>query len=354
MLSDAERQFVERMPKAELHVHLEGSVRPETLLDLGARHGLHYPFGDAAGARDWYRFRDFPHFVQVYMAICDALRTPDDIERVTYELGEDAARQRIRYLEVIISPTSPLNPRTPATPDVYLAGARAGAARVLRDFGVRMQFQVDGVRSRTPDDVLAVASWCADHAGDGLIGFNLGGMERGYPASRHAAAIARARQAGLRVSLHAGETDGPASIWDALTAGAERIGHGVTSVADPRLVEHLVAERVVLEVSPTSNLRLGVAPSYVEHPFRALHDAGVPVTVNSDDPPMFGTTLTGEYLVLAEHQGFTLGELVDVNLRAVRAAFLPEEERTVLEEAFATELEALRRELSGVDPSEGA
>ena len=345
MLSGAEQTFVERMPKAELHVHLEGSVRPGTLLELGARHGIAYPFSDASGARDWYRFRDFPHFIEVYVAICNALLTPEDIERVTYELGEDAARQRIRYLEVIMAPASPLNPRTPATPEVYWAGARSGATRVWRDFGVRMQFQVDGVRSRRAEDVMAVARWCAGHAGDGLIGFNLGGTELGHPASRHAAAIAYVRDAGLRVSLHAGETAGPESVWDALEAGAERIGHGVTSVGDPRLVEHLAKTGTVLEVSPTSNLRLGVAQSYAAHPIRALHDAGVAVTVNSDDPPMFGTTLTDEYLLLAEHLDFTLDELIDANLRAVRAAFLPDTERAGLGASFAAEIAGLRRDL---------
>lgn len=346
-VNDAERAYIERMPKAELHVHLEGTVRPETLLDLDRRHGVPYPFSDPAGAREWYRFRDFPHFIQVFMAVCDALLTPEDFERVTYELGEDAHRQNLRYLEVTIAPTSPLKPRTTATPDVYWEGVRAGAARAWRDFGVRMQFLVDGVRSRDEETVMAIARWCVAHAGDGLIGFNLGGMEVGYPASRHAAALAYLRDAGLRISLHAGETVGPESVWDALRAGAERIGHGVTSVRDPALVRHLAGEGIVLEVSPTSNVCLGVAPSYAEHPFRTLHDAGVPVTVNSDDPPMFGTTLTGEYLVLAEHFGFTIDELAALSLRAVRSSFLPAPERDALAAGFDAELAALRRELLG-------
>lgn len=345
MLTASERAFIERMPKAELHVHLEGTVRPETLLELGRRHGVRYPFSDSASARDWYRFRDFSHFIRVFMAVCDSLITPEDYERVTYELGEEARRQNIRYLEVTVAPCSPLDPRTPATPDVAWQGVREGARRVLADFGVRMRFIIDGVRSRSPESVMAVARWCAGQAGDGLVGFGLGGEEAGYPAMRHADAIACARAAGLRISLHAGETVGPESVWDALRAGAERIGHGVRSVHDPDLVAHLAARQVVLEVSPTSNVRLGVAPSYAEHPIRALHDAGVPVTVNSDDPPMFGTTLTGEYLALAEACAFSLDELCALSLRAADAAFLPPAERAALVAAFTEEIGRLRAEL---------
>lgn len=182
VLSPAEMTFIERLPKAELHVHLEGTVRPETLLELGRRHGISYPFENAAAARDWYRFRDFPHFIEVFMAVCDALVTPEDLERITYELGEDAHRQNIRYLEVIISPTSMLRPRTKGTPDVYWPGVRAGVERAARDFGIVMRFHLDGVRTRPAEEVMALARWAAERRSEGLIGFNLGGAEVGYPA----------------------------------------------------------------------------------------------------------------------------------------------------------------------------
>jgi adenosine deaminase len=348
-LTEAERAFVERMPKAELHVHLEGSVRPETLLDLGRRHGVAYPFVDAAGAREWFRFRDFPHFIEVYVGICDSLRTAEDYERVTLELGADARRQNIHYREVHFSPVSPLKPRNPLLPlpDVVLAGLRAGARRALEEHGVRLQFILDPVRSRSPEEVMALARWCVANLGDGLVGLGLGGAEVGNPPTRFADVFAYARAAGARVTIHAGETAGPQSVRDALAVGAERIGHGVTSVEDPALVAELTARGVVLEVSPTSNVCLGVAPSYEAHPFRRLYDAGVQVTVNSDDPPMFDTTLTREYLVLAEIFGFTVDELADLSLRAARAAFLPPDERAALVARFEDELAALRGELFG-------
>ncbi|HMM40903.1 MAG TPA: hypothetical protein PKA95_03295, partial [Thermomicrobiales bacterium] len=187
-LSAAERAFLARMPKPELHVHLEGSVRPETLLELGRRHGIEYPFADAAGAREWYRFRDFPHFIEVFMGVCDSLQTAEDYERVTWELGETARAENIPYLEVTISPTSPLKPRTKAMPDLVLAGCRAGARQAWDDFGVRMQFIVDAVRVRGPEEVMAIAEWCVANLGDGLVGIGLGGTEVGYPAAAHATA----------------------------------------------------------------------------------------------------------------------------------------------------------------------
>jgi adenosine deaminase len=343
-LTTAERAYIERMPKAELHVHLEGTVRPETLLDLGRRHGVAYPFTDAASARDWYRFRDFPHFIQVFIGICDSLLGTEDFERVTYELAEDAYRQNIQYLEVTFAPASLITPRNTATPDVALAGIRAGARQGYEDFGVRMQFIVDAVRSRPPDHVQAIAEWAVDNLGDGLIGIGLGGTEIGYPATLHHAALRFASERGARISLHAGETVGPESVWDALEAGSERIGHGVTSIHDPRLVEHLVREEIVLEVSPTSNVCLGVARSLEEHPFRALYDAGVHVTVNSDDPPMFDTDLTGEYIALAERCGFTIDELADLSLRAAAAAFLDDSEREVLVNRFRQQMDDLQGE----------
>ena len=344
-LADAGWAFVERMPKAELHVHLEGSVHPATLLDLGRKHGVALPFRDVAGARDWFRFRDFPHFVEVYIAICNVLLDPEDYERALWELALDARRQNTRYLEVTFAPASPLNPRTRAVPDVVLRGLRAARRRARVELGVDVQFILDPVRGRPREDVWALACWCADNLGDGLIGLGLGGNEVGNPATRYAEAFAWARDAGARLTLHAGETVGPESVRDALAVGAERIGHGVRAVEDSALVAELVARGVTLEVAPTSNVCLGVYPSIGAHPFRALHDAGVLVTINSDDPPMFDTTLTDEYRTLAEQHAFTTDELAALSLRAVQAAFLPDAERAALAAAYARELDELRAEL---------
>ena len=340
-VTDAERHFIEQMPKAELHVHLEGSVYPETLLDLGRKNGLPLPFKNVAEARDWFQFRDFAHFMETYAAICSVLQDEEDYERITYEQAQRAHAQNIRYQEITFAPASFINPRNRASADIIIAGLRAGAKSAREELGVTMQFILDPVRVRSTDEVMLCARWFAANLGGGLVGFGLGGTEVGYPPGPFADAFNYVRDAGGRLTIHAGETDGPESVWAALAVGSERIGHGVTSVHDPKLVSELAERQIVLEVSPTSNVCLGVASDYAEHPFRRLHDAGVPVTVNSDDPPMFNTTLNNEYLVLAEHFDFTLDELEAFSLRAVNAAFLPDAERAALADEFQTQFATL-------------
>ena len=332
-LSEQERAFIARMPKAELHIHIEGSVRPETLLDLGRRQGIAFPFADPAGARAWFTFRDFPHFIEVFVATKNALKTPDDYARITRELAEDAARQRIRYLELTFSPALLGATGPHASGEVILAGLREGARDALRLHDVRLQFICDPVRGRPVEAVEDLARWC--------------GIEVGNPPEPYRGAFEIARRGGARVTIHAGETDGPASVWSALGVGTERIAHGVRAIEDPRLVRELADRGVVLEVAPTSNLRLGVYPDYAAHPYRALHEAGCQLTINSDDPPMFGTTLTDEYLALAAHQGFTVDDLAAASLRAMGAAFLPPAEREALIQAAARELADLRAEIFG-------
>jgi adenosine deaminase len=341
-LTPEAREFIRRMPKAELHVHLEGSVYPETLLQLARKHRRTLPIESVDGARDWFKFRDFPHFVEIYIEICNCLIDEEDYEFVTIETARRAHAQNLRYMEVTFSPVSILNPRTPAVPDVVIKGLRSGAEVAAREFDVDMQFILDPVRGRSPDEVMAAARWWGDNAGDRLIGFGLGGVELGNPPSRYADALRYVRDAGARISLHAGETDGPHSVRDALEHGAERIGHGVRSIEEPGLVAELAEREVVLEISPTSNIRLGVYEHYDRHPFRKLADAGVKTTVNSDDPPMFDTTLTRELEVLVEHFGYEPNELVALTLRAIDAAFLPEARKQALRADYEAEIERLR------------
>ena len=350
IVSGVERAFIEQMPKAELHVHLEGSVYPETMLDLARKHDVRLPIDDVDAARQWFQFRDFPHFVEIYLSVCSVLLDEQDYARISFEQAVRAHRENILYQEVTFAPASFIDPRSSASPDVVLAGLREGRRRALEELGVTLQFILDPVRTRSEEEVMLLARWCADNLGDGLVGFGLGGIELGYPPDRFADAFAYAKDAGAHLSLHAGETDGPHSVWAALNVGSERIGHGVTSILDADLVQHLAAEQVVLEVSPTSNICLGVAPSYADHPVRELYEAGVAVTVNSDDPPMFNTTLTNEYLVLAEQFDFTLDELEAVTLLAVNAAFLPQDDRLEMAGTFQNQFERLRRQVGNDDP----
>lgn len=340
--------FISRMPKVELHVHLEGSVRPRTVLDLAAANGVPFPATDEAALADFFRYRDFPHFIDCYIAVCGVLRTPADFARIVRELGEDAAAQNVRYLEVHFNPESNVRKRG-LDFHAMLAGMNAGRREARQRWGVELRWIADGIRDAEtgPASVSQTVDWILDlDAADGVVALGLGGDEVGFPPAPFAADFARARAAGLRVVAHAGETTGPGTIWDSLRLlGAERIGHGVRAVEDPALVAHLAETGVPLELCPTSNLRTGVVVSLADHPLPLLDAAGVTVTVNSDDPPLFGTTLTEEYKLLARAWGYGASDLERIARNAVRASFLPPGKKTRMEAAFAAECAALREEL---------
>jgi aminodeoxyfutalosine deaminase len=346
--------FIRRMPKAEIHVHLEGSVRPATLLELARRNGVQPPAADEAGLREFFRFRDFPHFIEVYIAVCSCLRTPEDFATIVLELGEDAAAQNIRYLEIHFNPETNVRKRGLDFHQM-LAGMNRGRAEARERWGVEMRWIADGVRDSetSPYSVTQTVDWITPlSADDGIVALGLGGNEVGYPPAPFVADFARARAAGLHTVAHAGETTGHATICDSLDfLGVERIGHGVRAVDNLVLVERLARDRIPLELCPTSNLCTGVVTSFGDHPFRALDEAGVLVTVNSDDPPLFGTTLTDEFLVLARHWGYDVDGIQRIALNAVDAAFLPKEEKAQMRIEFVEEFARLREEL-GLPPAE--
>ncbi len=337
MVAVALDDSIARMPKAELHIHLEGSVRPATLLALARRNGVALPAANEAELRDFYRFRDFDHFLAVYDLICASICTPDDLTLMTYELGASAAEQNIRYLEVTFTTCGRVRRGLPL--DDQLAGIRAGAQQAEREFGVRMQFIPDVVAENTIEEAWTLARWAVARQGNGICALGLAGKEAGRNAAALAPVFTYARDAGLPRTLHAGETVGPESIWDALTTlHADRIGHGVRVVEDPKLLELLYAMQVPLEVCPTSNVRLGLYPDMAAHPIRTLWRSGLFLTVNTDDPPMFDTTLAGEYRALATVHGFTADEIKELSLNAVRAAFLPAAEKQTMLAEFAAEM----------------
>lgn len=318
--------FVDALPKVELHLHLEGSVRPETLLALARRHGTTSLPRDLDGLRDFYRFRDFDHFVTVYYAICENLCTAEDFALVARELGATLAAQQVRYAEVTFTPLNHSRRGVPV--EAVFEGVEQGRHEAEAGSGVQLRWCTDVPGELGPEAGVETARMvlAARQQGrlEGAVSFGLGGPEVGVSRRGFAEAFAMARDAGLHSVPHAGETDGPQSIWEAIThLGAERIGHGVRCLEDPELVAHLRERRIPLEVCPTSNLRLSVVGSYAEHPLRRLLDEGLIVTLNSDDPPMFNTTLRGEYLVALTQLGLSPAEVVDVARAGVRASFLP-------------------------------
>ena len=339
------REFVQRMPKAELHVHLEGSIRPSTLLMLAERNGINLPARDEIGLLNFYRFRDFPHFIQIYATITGCLRTPEDYQLIAYEFGADCANQNIRYSEVTFSIAT--NQRmTGLDWNDILDGINAGRLQAKRDFGVEIRWVIDIVRDQpeTQKEVLEIALAARDL---GCVALGLGGNEAGFPPELFVETFMQAQKAGLPRVPHAGESLGAASVWTAIDhLQATRIGHGVRSIEDTLLVHELVRRGVPLEICPTSNIRLGIYEDFQAHPLRKLWDAGVAITIGSDDPPMFNTDLCQEYRVLVDHFCFTEDELEKISLNGLRFSLLPEEEKSTLMSAFQSEFIQLREALA--------
>jgi adenosine deaminase len=337
-------EYIQAMPKVELHVHLEGSIRPGTLLMLAERHGVTLPAQDLAGLREWYTFRDFDHFLVIYRTIGQCLRTADDIELIARQFLVGQAEQNIRHSEVTYTAYSQYLAHGIEFED-QLAAINRARAWAEEELGVTMTLTLDISREIPVEEGNITAEWAISGMGRGVSALGLGGPEVGNPPEKFAAAFARAQAAGLPAVPHGGETGGPKHIWGAVdTLHAVRIGHGVRCLEDPVLVERLRERQIPLEVCPTSNICLGVFPRIEFHPLRKLIDEGLFVTVNSDDPPMFNTTLTDEYLLLDSVFGLDVRTIDQLALNAVRASLLPEREKSALLEEFERELERLRKE----------
>jgi aminodeoxyfutalosine deaminase len=341
--------YLRAVPKAELHVHLEGSIQPATLLTLAERNGKSLPAQTVEELQQWFRYRDFNHFIEIYFEITGCLKTEDDYELIAYEFGAEMARQHICYAEVTFSPSTHYD-ALGLSFDTFFSGLTRGRERARAEFGVEMRWVFDIVRNiegeaRSRQLAEYVTAVALEGKADGVVALGLGGAEVGYPPERFAPFFELARSAGLHSAPHAGETVGPDSIWGAVqTLGAERIGHGVRSIEDAALVEHLATQRIPIEVCPTSNLRLGVYPNLAEHPLPRLYAAGVPLTINSDDPPLFNTTLNQEVALLADPFAFDLDTINAILLNGVRQSFLPEEEKTALEASFQHGMARLQRD----------
>ncbi len=333
-------QFVRRMPKVELHVHLEGSIQPDTLLTLAERNGVRLPADSLEGLQAFYHYTSLDHFMIVYNTVCSCLRTPDDLSLIAYQFGAEMARQNIRYAEVTPTPWS-LRRDTGLAFGAILDALNDGRMRAEADFGVRMRW-IFGITRDDVESRMAVARWAVTSRDQGTVALGLGGSEARYPPELFRDAFQHARAGGLRSVPHAGESLGPGSVWTALNMlHADRIGHGVRSVEDPALVDYLVERQIPLEVCPTSNIRIGLYDGYDDHPLRALWKAGALVTVHSDDPPMMDTTLTHEYALLISEFGLDRSALERVSLNAVQASFLPESEKAELCKAFRAEFAML-------------
>ena len=340
--------YLRAAPKAELHVHLEGTVQPATLLALAGRNGVALPCTTLDELRAWFRFRDFGHFLEVYGAISRCLQHADDFELIASELAQSLASQHVRYAEVGFSPG--FFTRAGIPPAVYLDGLGRARARARRELGVELAWIFDlgrawhGGETQTRRWAGFTVDLAIEARNEGVVALGLGGPEAGHPPEPFADLFARGRAAGLHSAPHAGEHAGPPSVRGALEAlCAERIAHGVRASEDPDVVAELARRRVVLDVCPTSNVRLGVYPDLAHHPLPRLLAAGVRLTINSDDPPLFGTSLNDEVALLDEPFHLELATIDAMLLEAVRASFEPEPARGAREAQHRAELDALKR-----------
>jgi aminodeoxyfutalosine deaminase len=315
--------FIAGLPKAELHVHHVGSASPRIVAELAERHPAAGVPADPEALGEFFAFRDFAHFIDVYLAVVDLVRTPEDVRMLTYEVAREmATSQRLRYAELTCTPYTSVLRGIPI--EAYTEALEDARVAAERDFGLVMRWIYDIPGESGIPAADATLSYALDHAPDALVGFGLGGPEIGVPRPQFSPHFDAARAAGLRSVPHAGETTGPETVWDAVRVlGADRIGHGTSSAGDPALLEHLAEAGIVLEVCPTSNIATRAVATLDEHPLRTFVDAGVAVTINSDDPPMFGTTLNGEYAVAAGLLGLDESGVADLARAAVRASFAP-------------------------------
>ncbi|MER5493939.1 adenosine deaminase [Streptomyces sp. NPDC002490] len=315
--------FIAGLPKAELHVHHVGSATPRIVSELAARHPDSKVPTDPEALADYFCFTDFAHFIDIYLSVVDLIRTPEDVRLLTYEVARDLQRQNVRYAELTVTPYSSV--RRGIDERGFMAAIEDARKAAETEFGVVLRWCFDipgeaGLESAAETLRLAVTDGLRP---EGLVSFGLGGPEIGVPRPQFKPYFDRAIAAGLRSVPHAGETTGPDTIWDALRElRAERIGHGTSAVRDPRLLAHLAEHRIPLEVCPTSNVATRAVPRLEEHPLAAMVEAGVLVTINSDDPPMFGTNLNGEYAVAARLLGLDEQGIAELAKNAVEASFL--------------------------------
>jgi len=336
MTTTSLEQFIAGLPKAELHVHHVGSASPRIVAELAARHAGSSPVpADPDTLAEYFVFRDFAHFIEVYLSVVDLIRDAEDVWTLTYEVARELAGQRVRYAELTLTPYSSVVRGIAA--EAYCEAVEDARRRAAADFDLDLRwcFDIPGEAGIPAADLtLEVATKLRP---DGLVSFGLGGPELGVPREQFAPHFRAALAEGLHSVPHAGESTGPETIWDSLThLGAERIGHGIAAARDQRLLAHLAEHGIPLEVCPTSNVRTRSVPSLAEHPLPQLVAAGVPVTINSDDPPMFSTTLNREYAVAAQLLDLDAAGVADLARAGVRASFLdPAGQQRLLEEIDA-------------------
>jgi adenosine deaminase/aminodeoxyfutalosine deaminase len=314
-------EWLRHLPKAELHLHLEGTIKPETLVELSKRHDETPLTLD--GARALYQYENFLGFLMSFKAVTERLKGPDDYELITYNMIRELAAQGVVHAEVYISFGIIFYwKKTEVEP--YVEAIERGRIRGEKEFGTTVLWIVDAVRHFGVEEGARVFHKAAElrERYPSIVGIGIGGDEARGPADQFRDLYKEAKDAGLRLTAHAGESVGAESIWSAINIGAERIGHALAAQHDPELIEVLARKQIPLEINVTSNIKTGCCKAFEEHPVKEYFEAGLMITLNSDDPPMFGSDLLGEYVLAQEKYGFTLEQMRELAANAVEASFL--------------------------------
>ncbi len=323
------RTWLRGLPKAELHLHLEGSVTPETLVELSCKNDVE-PL-TLEHARVIYKYEDFLSFLMSFKAVTERLKTADDYETITYNMVRDLAAQGVRHAEAYLS-VGILLRFDRLHVDAVIAAAERGRARAEKDFGVSLLWIIDAVRHFGLEECAKVFSKTAElkQKYPSIVGIGIGGDEARGPAHEFRDLFQEAKDNGLHLTCHAGESTGPQSIWGAINIGAERIGHALSAQEDPELIEVLSEKQIPLELNITSNLRTGCCPELMEHPVKRYFEEGLMVTLNSDDPPFFGANLLDEYELAHRDFEFSLEQMRELAANSVEASFLAPEKKLAL------------------------
>jgi len=321
--------FIRQLPKAELHLHLEGAVEPATLLELRRKHGDATTLADV---QSLYKFNDFQSFLMAFKEVSAHLRGPDDYELATYRLMQRLKEENVLHAEVYVAVGVCLYRKQDFA--ALFEGLERGRARGARDFGVSLLWIFDATRHFGVEEAQKVFELAARYRDRHVVAVGIGGDEQKAPPELFRSVYAYAADHGLRLTAHAGETGPPESIWGALNLRAERIGHAFTAGQDPDLIEELAYRQIPVELCITSNLGTGVCKSVAEHPAKNYFDQGVMITLNTDDPALFGTTLSREYQLAQETFGFTDEHLRELARNSFEASFLPAEKKLELLSLF--------------------
>jgi adenosine deaminase len=332
------REYIERLPKVELHIHLEGSIKPETLLILAQENNHPVKELGIDGIRRLYNYSSFEDFLRIFKIVSECLKKPKDFYLITYNMLKAQAEQNIIYSEVLFSPG--IFVMRGLDFNLIMEEVYRAMYKAQDDYGVYMKLIFDSVRQWGKNAAMDILNLAKERKDKGVIGIGIGGNEIEAPPEIFRDVYAKAKEEGFHLTAHAGEVCGPESIWNTINIlNVERIGHGIYAYKDIELMDYLKENRIPLDISPTSNIKTGAIPSFERHPIKRLFDHGILITINSDDPAMFDTDLNREYTLLIEKFNFTIDDIKKLIFNGIEASFLNEKEKNNLVERFKREID---------------